>query len=218
MLTVVVKFEDRASPVLARLRAGLEDRAALHDAMAGGVEALVKRHLRENYVSRSQATGFYGRMAEATFSSSDAESGTVTVGTGIRGASLRYFGGTVRAGKTISSITGKPTRLLAIPTKDVPVAGSTREVPRNMGVLKYLPSKRGGGVLVEGVMVTGKRSGRPRVERRTGGRLLYILKASVDHKPDRNLLPADAELGDAAAGAARMHVEGLLDMEGGAAS
>ena len=200
-LEVNISGAEQALAAVGRTLDAADDRAALHLAMAMGVELAVKRHLRESYAARSPRTGFYGRMAQATADTADQEAGTVTVGAGIRGAALRYFGGTVAAGKTISSITGRPTRLLAIPTKDVPVSGSTRETPANAGILKYLPSKKGGGVLVEGEQVTGKR-GKTRVERKPGGRLLFILKAYTKHDPDPGLLPDQAALEAAARAAA----------------
>ena len=206
MLRLDVNVEDAAAMAMVRrAEAAGQDGEGLHLAMAMGVEALVKKHLRAKYVSRSPNTGFYGRMAEATAGTATKAEGTVTVGAGIRGAALRYFGGTVAAGKTISSITGRPTRLLAIPTKDVPVSGSTRETPANMGMLKYLPSTKGGGVLVEGEQVTGKR-GKTRVERKPGGRLLFILKAYTKHDPDPGLLPDQAALEAAARAAAGDHI------------
>ena len=144
-LEVNISGAEQALAAVGRTLDAADDRAALHLAMAMGVELAVKRHLRESYAARSPRTGFYGRMAQATAGTADQEAGAVTVGAGMRGAALRYFGGTVAAGKTISSITGRPTRLLAIPTKDVPAAGAARETPANMGILKYLPSKKGGG-------------------------------------------------------------------------
>ena len=204
-LEVSIPGAGQALAAAGRAAGAADGLAALHLAMAMGVELAVKRHLRESYAARSPRTGFYGRMAQATAGTADQEAGTVTVGAGIRGAALRYFGGTVAAGKTISSITGKPTRLLAIPTKDVPVSGSTRETPANAGILKYLPSKKGGGVLVEGEQVTGKR-GKTRVERKPGGRLLFILKAYTKHDPDPGLLPDQAALEAAARAAAGDHI------------
>lgn len=215
-LEVNISGAEQALAAVGRTLDAADDRAALHLAMAMGVELAVKRHLRERYAARSPRTGFYGRMAQATAGTADHEAGTVTVGAGIRGAALRYFGGTVEAGKTISSITGRPTRLLAIPTKDVPVAGSTREAPRNMGLLAYLPSKKGGGVLVEGEARTSKRTGRTYVAPKPGGRLLYILKAATTHAADPGLLPDQSALEAAARAAAGDHIASALREGGGA--
>lgn len=214
-LEVSIPGAGQALAAAGRAAGAADGLAALHLAMAMGVELAVRRHLRESYAARSPRTGFYGRMAQATAGTADQEAGAVTVGAGMRGAALRYFGGTVAAGKTISSATGRPTRLLAIPTKDVPAAGAARETPANMGILKYLPSKKGGGVLVEGELVAGKR-GKARVERRPGGRLLFVLKAHTKHDPDPGLLPDRAALEAAARRAAEDHVAAALRQGGGA--
>jgi len=120
------------------------------------------------------------------------------------GIRLRYYGGEVRPGKSISSFTGKTTKALAVPTKNVPIKGGRRVRPgRYDGLIAFLSNKRGGdtsGYLVEGEEVTRKRKskrgdkGSKYIKPKKGGSLLYTLRKVTRHKADKNILPSNETL------------------------
>jgi hypothetical protein len=108
-----------------------------------------------------------------------ADDGSTTVGASHPGARLRQLGGTVTAGKSISPVTGKLTKFLAIPIvkglarqgiwpRDLWAAGDKRIFP--------LTGSDGRGYLVRHIEAKSKR-GRARLE------FLYQLVRKVVHKP-----------------------------------
>lgn len=192
-----VDFEgERALKVLADLRERVSALDELHDAMGVGVADLVRTHIATK--KKSPNTGWWSRVADSVTHTATAEGATVSVPE--RGAALRYYGGTVRRK------TGGP--LLTIPTKSVPVQNGTRLAARDMGLLAFLPSRRGNGTkgfLVEGEAYTrtrGKNKGKPGVRQKKGGRLFYVLREFTEHRADASVLPKDEEIARAARDAA----------------
>lgn len=211
MIRLRVNIEDVAEQSgIAAIKAALEDRASLHDAMAAGVEGTVRNHL-QGLNSRSPNTNFYAQAAASVESHSDAAAATVSIPH--RGMALRYYGGTVAAGASISSHTGRPTKNLAIPTPNVPVRNSRRLAPREAGLLAYIPNRSGGattGYLVEGVEKTvtrGKNKGGTRIVAKVGGVMMFVLRTETTHQADAGVLPTTDELVHGAGQAAEDYVE-----------
>lgn len=191
--------------------AALADRTDLHDAMRDGAENLVRDHLR-GLNGRSPNTSFYGQAAASVESSADAQGATVRVPH--RGVALRYYGGTVTAGASISSHTGQPTKAIAVPTAKVPVANQRRLAPREAGVLAFIPNRGGdihtSGFLVEGMLkriTRGKNKGKNRAVPKPGGVMMYVLRRLTTHRADPTVMPTRDALGAAGVAAA----EGYLD-------
>lgn len=174
---------------LAQKQAALQDKTALHEAMAAGVEAEISEHLLK-LNSRSPNTGFYGKAARNTLASANDERGLVSIQQ--RGIALRYYGGRVLP---------KEQKNLAIPTSNVPLAGTEgRKGPREVGPLAFIPARRGGpsvttGYLVEGeekTITRGPRKGGKRIVPKEGGKLMYVLRGWTDHDADPSVLPTTA--------------------------
>lgn len=214
MLSVDVKYEDSgAAAMLARLRSLPRERGELHQAMAAGLEGKVRSHL-QGINTRSPHTGFYGKAARSVESSADSDAGLVRVPH--RGAALRFYGGRVQM----------KDRLLALPTKEVPVRGGERMRPGEMTDLAFVPNRKGGvsvtrGFLFEGERFTpqsGKHKGQARLRRKPGGKLLFVLRAWTDHEPDPTVLPGRDAMTAAARAAGEDWLAAMLAMqEGGAA-
>ena len=80
--------------------------------------------------------------------------------------------------------------------------------PSQAGILAFIPSSKGGAVLIEGVEKTG-RGGKKRIVPKPGGHILYILKKSTLHKPDATVLPGISEMTAAAREAAEEFIAAI---------
>ena len=197
-----------------QLAAAMQNKAGIHEAMAGGVEVTVGDHL-QGLNSRSPNTNFYASAARGIEVESDALRGLVRIPK--LGFALRYYGGHVEPGKSISSFTGELTKALAIPTDDVPVVGPAdgryRQRPADAGLLAFLPSKKSVnsvGVLIQGEekeITRGKRKGGKRIVPRAGGKVLYVLVSWLDHAPDESVLPTLIAMQDSAREGALAYLE-----------
>lgn len=226
MLSLKVNFDDAAAKGgIAALKALAENRRGLHGVLATAVADGVADHLTA-LNSRSPNTNFYGNAA------SSVEHEATDAGAEVRvphpGTALRYYGGTVTPGATISSFTGKPTTSLAIPTDQVPVVDRRRLSPREVGVLAFIPNRGKGsegtkGYLVEGEQVInkqGKNKGATRIKaikRDDGGRLMFILREFTTHEQDLSVMPSITELLARAVEAGEGYLESFSFDEGGAA-
>lgn len=223
MNLTVYLYDHGTQARLDAVAAALADSAAIHEAMAAGVERIVGDHLL-GLNSRSPNTDFYASAARGIETEADGEGALVRIPK--LGFALRYYGGTVTAGKGISSKTGKPTRALAIPDEDVPVVGPPdgrhRMRPGEWpGLLAFLPTKstKSTGVLVEGEekdITRGKNKGGKRIVPKVGGKLIYVLAESITFQGDESVLPSQGALFSAAAEAAEDYLSSFND-EGGEA-
>ena len=210
-MNVTVAITLDTSKVIADLQAhaaAMKDRTGLHGSISTGVLVAVKDHLKDNYLQRDGPRGdFWADVIASSQAKSTAESATVSLTE--LGIGLRYRGGTVTPGKSISSFTGELTRALAIPSSKVPVKGGRQIRPGRAGVLAFIQSKRGGetvGYLVEGETKTakrGKNKGKPYVTAKPGGALLYTLRTITRHRGDKNILPTNQAIETTASKAAR---------------
>lgn len=221
MSTFTITIDLRAAAAAAglnQLTLAMENSLGIHEAMAAGVEMTVGEHLR-GLNSRSPNTDFYAAAARGVETEADDRRALVRVPK--LGFALRYHGGTVEPGKSISSHTGELTRALAIPTDRVPVVGPPdgrhRQRPRDAGLLAFVPARNKDhtiGYLVQGeekVATRGPRKGQTRVVPLAGGALLYVLTDQASHDPDPGVLPDGAVLAESAASAAADYLESFTD-------
>lgn len=104
---------DDASPLMARVKDAAQV-AGLSLVMARAMGILVKDHLVALNAERGRSgRNWYARAARSV--TTRAAGGFALVSVTQIGMRLRYYGGTVRAGKNISTVTGKLTRFLTIP-------------------------------------------------------------------------------------------------------
>jgi hypothetical protein len=210
-ISVTIDTADLTASLAAQAK-GLADSTGMHSAIRQESIEVVKNHLRENYLPRDGPRGdFWADVIASTQAASDDKSATVSLTE--LGVALRYSGGEVTPGKSISSFTGKPTRALAIPTAAVPVAGGRQIRPGRAGILAFIKSRTAGetvGFLVSGELrkiTRGPNKGRERIVPKTGGQLLYTLRTITRHKPDPSILPPDESLVDAAKKAIFAHLD-----------
>lgn len=151
---------------------------------------------------------FWGRAAESTTVEMQGE--LAVVGVRQPGVHLQWRGGTVTPGKRPSSKTGKPTRLLAIPTsKDI------TEAPNAYGMLAFVPVKGRShfkGMLIPGEPVTikrGKRKGEQRIAPVKDSSPLFNLVDRTEHDPHPEVIPSSSELKDAVRRGSKSYLRAL---------
>lgn len=206
-LKISVSIDDAGalSSIKAKRKA-LADKEGMHGSIAEFVSKLTREHINDNYVPRDGPRGdFWADVRDSISSTADENLATVSLSE--LGIVLRYHGGEVTPGKSISSFTGKPTRALAIPSASVPVSGGRQIRPGRAGLLAFIEAANQGdtvGYLVEGQEVIRKRDtkrgvkGTPYTVPKPGGDLLYTLRKITRHKGDKKILPDEADLVDVA--------------------
>lgn len=154
---------------------------------------------------------FWGRAADATTVETQGE--LAVVGVRLPGVRLQWLGGTVTPGKRPSSKTGKPTKLLSIPTSK-----AISEAPNAYGMLAFVPVKGRPhlqGLLIPGEPVTikrGKRKGEQRVAPLKDGKPLFDLVDRTEHDPHPEVIPSPADLKAAARKGSRSYLRALTIM------
>lgn len=120
-----------------------------------------------------------------------------------RGVALRYFGGVVKPTGNISELTGKPTKSLLIPGKELRAnGGELIDVVKNPQKLHVIKSKAGRVLLVEDI--PGKKKGEAESMRIHG----QLVKRTV-HKPNPRVLPTKETMAAAARSAAEVVLRDL---------
>lgn len=197
-----------AIEAIARMQAVASDSAEIHGAVGAAVENLVTKHLTEKYVPTDDpGITFWTKVIQSIETESTAEG--VLLSLNEIGVGLRYRGGDVYPGKSISSHTGKLTRALAIPTDKVPIADGRYVRPARAGALAFIRATSRGssvGYLVEGQVkpvTRGKNKGKFRMVPRPGGKLLYTLLRVARYKGDPGILPSKEAVSAAADAAIR---------------
>lgn len=154
---------------------------------------------------------FWGRASDATTVQTQGE--LAVVGVRLPGVRLQWLGGTVMPGKRPSSKTGKPTKLLSIPTSK-----AISEAPNAYGPLVFVPVKGRPhlkGLLIPGEPVTikrGKRKGEQRVAPFKDGKPLFNLVDRTEHDPHPEVIPPPSELKAAARKGSRSYLRALKIM------
>lgn len=159
--------------------------------------------VKDNF-ARLGGRRYYMQAADSTEVTADATSATVTVShVGVR---LRWQGGTVLPGAGISSKTGQPTKLLAIPANK-----SVRKAPGAYGDLQYVPLP-GAGKIKAMLVIPAKRKP-AKAGKRKGPRkpppkpaVAFWLADRTDHPANPKVMPTDDQLRQAALAGAQSYL------------
>ena len=189
MLTLNVNMADaKARDALAAAAAALAPESCAVVAAEAGAD-VVRDHFTGLSRSRhrpGQRLNYYLQAADSVIREASGADALIRIPhTGI---AQRFFGGTVYPSGRTSAVTGKPIRRLAIGLSGTPGEG---HVPADFADLFCIPSEDGKAVLA-----------------RTAGeavQALFALVPKVVQPADPSVLPADADILDAAA-------EGILDL------
>lgn len=162
-----------------------ERKKALQRSIATELEQTV----REHFFARP-GKKYWQEAADATLANPDVP-GEVNVRH--RGVALHLFGGTVQPGKGQSYSSGKPTRLLAIPTEKA--YGRTPSF-YGPGGLVFVPVKKGWPHL-RGLLVGARPQKGKGKKSAAEPPVLFRLVDSATIRPDRTVLPPDKAIGAA---------------------
>jgi len=132
-------------------------------------------------------------------------------------AALRYYDGEVYPEKDPAMSgprRGQPTKGRAITSAAVPMKRGRQAAPFQMEIMAYLRRATSAdpdtvGYLVDGVerpIPRGPQAAQMRVVPKPGGWLLYTLRLVTRHSADKNILPTDVNLVEAAERAALEHI------------
>lgn len=166
-----------------------QQRADVLNSAAGHVRGTLEEHFRAQGGRK-----FWQEAAEAVHvKPQPGENGTARARIEIlkRGVALRFFGGEVKPRGNISELTGKPTRSLLIPGKELRAnGGDLIDVVKNPKKLHVIKTKAGKVLLVEDI--PGKKGKEDEI--RIHGQLV---KRTV-HKPNPRVLPTVEQMQAAA--------------------
>lgn len=180
---------DEVTPALLRVAEGLSNDKLL-PIFARSVENSMRDNFAQLESDRPNKLGgkrqhYYAGARDATEFRIDGDSAFVfTRQTGMR---MRYFGGTIEAGKGISSATGQPTKYLTIPAN----AEAYGHTAADFGDLEVLWGRDGPYALG---LVERRTIARPDgtygAGRAQSTEVMFWLKKSVDIPEDHSMLPA----------------------------
>jgi hypothetical protein len=219
MITTEVKISGTTIAELNQLNQQLGNRTQLHAAIGETIEDQTVSWLKKRN-TKSPNTNYYGNAAKSVTSFSDAQGATVRMLH--RGLSLRYTGGVVLPGKSISSKTGKPTKSIALASKFVPIRNGNRLLPHDFPSLAFIPSRKGGdttGVLVlaeKKLATRGKNKGRfidVAIPQGRGGKIMFVLRKRTTHTADPTVIPSDKDLSIAAEKFIRRYIDTLINIQ-----
>lgn len=170
-LGINIEVNDQATPVLAGLLLELKDLTGLHRYIGAAAEGQTRKYIRENAKTthstatklRAQPTGYLTKRAELVQGGGDAKQAMITV----TGAIFKRAFGPV-------TIRPRDKKMLAIPMR----AESYGKRPGEFGDLFVYRAKQGRAFLA-------RKAGDGRLH------FLFLLKAVVTLKQDRELLPDD---------------------------
>jgi hypothetical protein len=189
--------------------------------MARAMGILVKDHLIAVNAERSRSgRNWYARAARSV--TTRAAGGFALVSVTQIGMRLRYYGGTVRAGKNISTVTGKLTRFLTIPASPETAgmrAGEFNDldvalVMNPSGRLQWALVRRASSAISivrrkrsDGTVKTAVRPGMLRA----GGTVMFWLVRKATYRADPSVLPTKDEMVTTAVTAAERRIQRLTD-------
>lgn len=202
MSTGVTIALDEATPLLARVRSAAQVRGLLLVGGRAGA-SLVREHLFALDGQRGRSgRHFYAQAARSVTTGLVAEGIAISITqTGFR---QRRFGGTIKPGRNISRITGRPTRFLTIPAEGAEGtrAGEyadlhlTKAVNPRTGALQWAlvrnlstPISLRRRTLKDGSIkttITAKPT--------QGGEVVFWLAGQITQQPDPTVLPGDAAI------------------------
>ncbi len=190
-LTFTVKNIRKLADIAPQQRADV-----LHSA-AGHVRGTLEEHFR-----RLPGRKFWQEAADSVHVSPQASEGSTArarIEILKRGVSLRFFGGVVKPRGNISELTGRPTKSLLLPGKELRAnGGDLIDVVKNPKKLHVIKTKAGKVLLVEDI--PGKKGKEDEI--RIHGQLV---KRTV-HKPNPRVLPTVEQMQAAAREGAAFHL------------
>ena len=189
--------KDEATPMLRNVQRALSNPKALNRAAAEGVLPLVQGNFRAMAATNQNKFGvrstFWNQMLSGTYAGADNESGYVAMPAPV---ALRYFGGTVVA---------KQSSLLAIPAN----AQAYGKSPRDFSDLRLqIMGRNKDGELAmalvqnqqQGIRYRKRKDGSTHVIQgaEKGGDVFFWLVPSATIQANKDVLPADDKMGQAA--------------------
>lgn len=197
-----LKFEvvDNTTPHLDKALAVMKKKRPIHQAMASGAIVVVQDKFRANAATNRNPYGarggFWNRMLAGTKAKADNEFAILRMP---REIALRLHGGTVRPATT---------KFLAIPARKE----AYNKSPRDFNDLRFAVLPVGGPVLIQGERTKiSFRKGKAVRGGMAGGGVFYWLRRSVTVRGDRDVLPTEAELLEAAGHAGEQYILGRLN-------
>lgn len=200
MITFHISSNDLAKLQKSLTSTELKNEVAL--AAGRGAANLVRNHLLDFDSSHPNKLGgtrthFYASAADS-ISEPQLSGGTVSFSISKVGLAQRFYGGPIHAGVGISSMTGSPTKYLAIPA----CSGAYGLLPDTFSDLRFIPRGNGRAMLVQPLQtapsIRGRKGKATRRGSKAGGIVMYWLTRSVDQKPDPSVLPTAEALQEAA--------------------
>ncbi len=177
-----------------------QQRADVLNSAAGHVRGTLEEHFRV----QGGRKFWQDAAASVHVSPQASEGGTARARIEIlkQGVALRYFGGVVRPRGNISELTGRPTKSLLIPGKELRATGGDLiDVVKNPKKLHVIKTKAGKVLLVEDI--PGKKGKEDEI--RIHGQLV---KRTV-HKPNPRVLPTVEQMQAAARTGAEFHLRDI---------
>lgn len=210
MIAMRIVLEDTATPALERVRGFLQSEQAQQVIGYAG-RNVVREHLQDLEDTRSGASGgpathYYGSARRSTsyYIVSDT---AVEINVAQVGMRLHYYGGTVEAGKGISSATGKPTQYLTIPARSEAYGKKASDFDdlivlwgRNgpYALARAISTQIGIERSEAGEKLWGKYYGAKATSKgQQGGEVMFWLTKSATIKPDPSVMPDSEEFRDA---------------------
>ena len=204
MVTVEVRItKDTATPALRELREGL-DPENLMPIFGRSVANAVRANFDDLESSRPNKLGgerqhYYSGARSATTFTTSGDTATVMIAqVGMR---LRYYGGTVEAGRNVSSFTGQPTKYLTIPATAEAYGHRASDFPD----LKMLWGHAGPYALArveQGSIATVTTRGASTQDTE----IMFWLTPSVDIPEDKTMLPSNDAMSEAVRGGFNRYV------------
>lgn len=219
MIAYRIDISDLASPAVRNLGSGLEP-AKINQIVGPAARDATQRHFQQLNRERpnqlgGRRTNYYLGAADKTSFAIDGD--VVIISIAQIGIRLRYYGGTVTAGKGISSFSGKPTRFLTIAVH--PKAHGKRASEFD---LELVYNHNGEPVALATKPLQGpvpvRQKGKRKISRAIAGRsgeIYYVLKRSVTHKPDPSVLPAPDRIYGAVISNLSAYTQRLIARSGG---
>jgi len=210
MFTIdIVITKDTATPAVRALREGLQAEnvvpifaRSVANAVRGNFDDLDES--RPNKLGGSR-THYYSGARSATKYTIKGDHATISVGqVGMR---LRFYGGTVEAGRNPSYITGQPTKYLTIPATAESYGHRAADFP-DLIVLWGNGGPFALARVTQKKIATAKSSG----AETNDTEILYWLKAEVDIPADRTMLPSSEQIRQAISGDFARYVRTLWRM------
>lgn len=199
MIALMIDVRGAPELAVARVRTFIGSDAMLRIAGYEG-QRTVREHLQGLDETRANKLGgarthYYGSARRAT--EYRLEGDAVIINIPQVGMPLHYYGGTVRAGKNVSFITGLPTKYLTIPARAEAYGKTASDFP-NMVIVWGRGGKPVGLAIAEEAhpLYTAVTRG-PVLAKKTQlkpGLVMFWLKKEVTFQPDHSVLPTEEKL------------------------